>query len=248
VLARAGGRGGCSGRCGRCRRMTRKRGMGELGRPGVADVARDHQPLARLDRGGIADPVGVQDGVGRHVVAVRDAGDRLALSDDDRRAALPVPVAAARRRNRTGDVRRRRRRRRRLVLGRLIWSRPVLGQRLARDLSRRRRLDRCRLVRSRPSRVGIAVRILSETGGLRAACRSANGNRRQSPPTQRTMRTPPRFFTTHNRTHTQTPHHTDRQLNNTEVNISLNCRGLTKVSEILVRGRRGFDRPAPSRL
>jgi hypothetical protein len=120
-----------------------------------------------------------------------------------------------------------------------------LGQRLTLDLPRRRRLHRCRLVGSRRSRVGIAVRIFSETGGFRAACRSTNGNGRQSPPTQRTMRTPPRFFTTHNRTHTQTPHHTGWQLNSTEVNISLNCRGLIKVSEILPsRARCGFARQA----
>ena len=204
VLARAGRHRSSGLR----RRIARESGMGELGRPAVIDITRDHEMLPGLDRRGVADLVGLHDRLGRNFVAVRQAGNRLALGDDDGRAALPVPMAAVRRRHGTGHVGSRRRR---LVLRcrRILRCLLVLRQRLALDLSDRRGLPRRtdHLVGRRPPRIGSAIRT-AETGGVRAACRSADRHRGQSPPTKCPSRTPPCFFTPHNRTHTHTPHHT----------------------------------------
>jgi hypothetical protein len=171
--------------------------------------------------------------MGGHIVAVRDGDDRLALRDNDRRTALPIPVAAGM--NRPGHLRggRRRRRRRRLILG------LILRERLALDASHRGGLRR-HLVRGR-SRIGRRIRIFGEPDRLGAAGRGADGNCRQGTKPQCQMCPPSRCFSPHDNTHTHTPHPRSGELNSTKVNISLSFRRRVKVIRTSRAGWRALD-------
>jgi hypothetical protein len=141
------------------------------------------------------------------------------LGDDDRRPTLPVPVATGM--NRSGHLSCGwRRRRRRLILRLILWL--ILRERLPLDAPHRRGL-RHHLV-SRRRRLRRRVRIVREPYRLGAAGRGTHGNRRQGTEPQCQMRPPPRCFSPHDDTRTQTPHPHSGELNSTEVNISLNFR------------------------